>query len=411
MSSADSRSDGSQSTRKGASVCLEISLTSLGLPERPLGVIEGKELAELSETVRKYTGIVHIQLKDCLHLHHKMNSSLAKKSQPVKLQPYVKFYAGAKQDFEKYFGKGGNLNAGILANPISEIQEIFLKRQSNVISAGQDVVWNEIDGKFVFDTEVPAVDLCVLAQVCHEDLMLGQTFIEVKTTVFDVKMNRFTLTDNRMIRVLSNEDNKIIPYNGDPLGKDYWELKPFEDLVRFEIPLTTLFLSFTPKTYTQPSIKVIVKRAEGLPKMDMLTGKADPFVIVSLDQEDEKSVITNIKRFETDVVYRSLEPIWTGNNIFNLTLLSVNPKDLEKQTLQLTVMDYERMSAPREMGTWKASVADLYKKWQTKADSAGNQQETFEEEQLYLTNSAGKGAGILRCVIAFAGNFGGMSAK
>ena len=63
------------------------------------------------------------------------------------------------------------------------------------------------------------------------------------------------------------------------------------------------------------------------------------------------------------------------------------------------------------MGTWKASVADLYKKWQTKADSAGNQQETFEEEQLYLTNSAGKGAGILRCVIAFAGNFGGMSAK
>ncbi len=361
------------------------------------------QLMDLEENVKQYTGIVHIQVKDCHHLHHKMHPDLIQKS--VKLEPYVKFYVGSRDHFESSFGKSGNLKKGIYAmSQTGKIDEHrFHQQQSKQILAGHEVIWNEDDGKFIFDTEIQAIDLCILIQVFHGKVMLGQTFLEIRQTIFDSKTNRFVLKDEHMIQILSNEKNLIIPYHGDPLKKEYWEVKPFEELVKFEIPLMTLFVSFVPKTYCRPSIKVVVLRAEKLPRMDVFSGKADPFVIISLGKENENDMdASDMKWFQTDVIHNSLEPCWVVNNIFTLNLDAEQWKD---ETLTFVVMDHERVGAPREIGSWKDSVTEFFKCQFKKLDRSKGKIDQSQDVQFVLTNASGKNVGYLWCNISFQGAF------
>ena len=411
------------SVNKDLKVVMEISLTGLGLPEENSEAMRGSKLADLGDDIKKKRGVLHVQLKDCHNLHDKMNPALGKKlfeqlrklakSEYPKLEPYVKFYVGTKRDFQRYFGKDGSLEAGVLAKPYQEREALLAlsTKQSKSISPGQEVVWNERDGKFVFDMDNAAVDLCVLAQVYHENTMLGQTFIEVQNMIFDSKTNRFSLKEEDMVRVLSNEDYLVVPNNGSPSKKDYWEAKSFEELMNLEIPLITIFVSFVPKTYSIPGIKVVVKRAAKLPKMDRFTGRADPFVIVSLGKEGQESLdAVNLKQFQTDVVYKTLEPCWQQNNVFTLNL---DPDAWKEENLRLIVMDYEKLGASREMGSWKANVVDLFRKkvkdLNATADNVSKDNDVAKWEGIQdlvvnLETADGKSAGELFCGIAFIGD-------
>jgi hypothetical protein len=400
------QSDQSRGKSSVPSLCLEFSLSCLGLPELLAGAVEGVQLMDLDPNVRKYTGIVHIQLKDCLHLHNKMHSDLIQKS--VKLEPFLKFYVGAKESFESSFGKSGNLKKGIYAKSLTykNDENRFYQQQSKHIAAGQEVAWNDQDGKFIFDTDIPANDLCVLAQVFHGEAMLGQSFLEIKKTIFDSKTNRFVLKDEHMIQVLANEDNVIIPYHGTALNKEYWEVKRFEELVKFEIPLMTLFLSFVPKTYIRPSIRVVVMRAERLPKMDAFSGKADPFVIVSLGKDNDSGISdSGIKRFQTNVVKNSLEPCWVENNIFTLNL---DEEHWREENLSFVVMDHETVGSSREIGHCNQKIADVFKDQQEKMGKSEENKNKCQDVPFSLTNVKGEHVGQLQCNISFLGDFWGL---
>ena len=322
----DKQGQTDEGERGEQSLQLEVSLSGLGFSDERCEPLKGKKLADLADAEKRRRGILHVQLKDCHNLHYKMNQLLDKKPDPKKLEPYVKLYVGSRRDFEIAFAKHGDLNTGILAKAQKDLEHEFLRQQSIRIEAGQEVKWSDKDGKFIFEADVAAADLCVLAQVFQDENMLGQTFVEAQSMVFDCNTNRFVLKDEDMVRILRNEDHVIIPprYHGES-SSDVGRDKTFEGLMKNEVPFATMFVSFVPKIYSRPYVKIVVNGARGLPRMDTF-GKADPFVIVSLARNGlTKS--ESAERFQTDVVHNDLDPSWQENNEGTFSLYREDCKD------------------------------------------------------------------------------------
>jgi len=381
---------------------LEICLYSLGLPEvgPQCGPADGTPLNLCLENLGAVSGILHVQFRDCINLHPQMNKKLNK---ATKLKPYVKLLVGAKRDFEAFFGKSNahsqhsKLLDGILGNStVGEDDECHIFRvkttKEAVHESGQPVSWSEADASFMFDTETPARDGCLLVQVRNDDETLGQTLIEFRELSYDLAANRFALSGDKMLRLLLNEDMQAVPIEGSPVHRNLLETSLPEahsvvgegsetpgqfqgresdsvsdktvadDLVKRGFPLATMFVSFLPKTYQRSALIVAVVKASKLPRMDFFSRKADPFVIVSLSTAPPELDL----KYETDVVERSLDPVWTRNNVFtiyldNPSVVDPSPAGWMARNLKIEVMDFESSGQPRQIGAWKRTLGEVYR--------------------------------------------------
>lgn len=90
-------------------------------------------------------------------------------------------------------------------------------------------------------------------------------------------------------------------------------------------------------------LRVKIVEAKGLPAMDVLTGSADPFVVVSLgDRESCK----------TRVIKKSLHPVWDEEFSFPLSLEAAD-------VLKIEVKDWNLIMSAHSMGECEVRLCDV----------------------------------------------------
>ena len=129
----------------------------------------------------------------------------------------------------------------------------------------------------------------------------------------------------------------------------------FQGEVRPMVYLTGKGASCTMATRKERVIRCVVVAAEGLPKTDVITGLADPYVKIHLTsvqaQGGGASDLPVVHTFRTEAVRCCLTPEW--NESFILT-----PYNLEDR-LDLEVWDYDVVGDDDIMGTFSCHVGDL----------------------------------------------------
>ena len=84
-------------------------------------------------------------------------------------------------------------------------------------------------------------------------------------------------------------------------------------------------------------VRVKIVRADGLPKMDTFTGKADPYVVVTVGRQVQK---TTVKK-------KTLNPVWWETLVFN---------DVNATLLHVEVFDEETIGKDRSMGSFTVPI-------------------------------------------------------
>jgi hypothetical protein len=174
----------------------------------------------------------------------------------------------------------------------------------------------------------------------------------------DDEVGSFTIPASRMSEILrakigweGQETFTLYREGKGVVGQDK-ELSEVTVKVRVvEAPKAFATLEVDPEAKGPRRVEVMVVSARHLPKVDILTGKCDPYVVVSLP---------GLAEFKTEVIKKTYDPDWQQSFSFDI------PDVLEdcRSDLSLTVMDHDMATANDKVGSSlvpKFRMTDLFR--------------------------------------------------